>query len=90
MALIVHLQLAVVAEVVVHVLDAHAVRLCGDVVHQLRLLCLVVVHGALIFEERAARVCSVGIEVVAQTLDADTTKDTEDVALMLVELCGIC
>ena len=90
LALVVHLQLAVVAKVIVHVLDAHAVRLCGDVVHQLRWLCLVVVHGALVLEQRAARVCSVGVEVVAQTLDADTTKDTEDVALMLVEFCGKC
>ena len=56
-------------------------------VHQLGRLHLVVVHGALVLEEGAARVCSIGVEVVAQTLDTDTAKDAEDVALMFVELC---
>lgn len=80
-------HLALFAKVLIHVLDPQAVGLRRDVVHLLRLVRIVVVHGALVLEERAASVSRVGVEVVAQTLDADAAEDAEDVALVFVELC---
>lgn len=76
---------AALSEIFVHFFDVHAVRLGGDVEYHLRLLTLVE-HVAIRIENRGASIRGIGIEVVAQTRDADTAENTENVALMFVEL----
>lgn len=79
-----HLAVAEIFILVYH----HSVGLGGDVENDIGLVA-VFVHGALVVGEGslAILVGVVGVEELAETLDAYAAEDTEDVALMFVELC---
>ena len=83
-----HLTVVAVFVIIVHLVNRHAVGLCGDVAHLVALLGIVV-HGALAVVATSVLCLSIGVEEDAKSGHAHPTEDTEDVALVLVEF-GWC
>jgi len=72
---------AVLTELLVHFVDCHDVRLCGDVHDYIRLFTLIV-HRTVGFVGCNARV---GIEIASKATDSVIAEDAEDVTLVIVE-----
>jgi hypothetical protein len=75
---------ATISKILVHIVDAHAVRLSRDVYYHFRFAAIIAEHGPL-FEDGWASVGGIGVEITPETHDADAAENAENVALVFVE-----
>jgi hypothetical protein len=79
-----HLTIVTIIFLVVHLVDGHAIGLCGDVAHLVAFFGFVV-HGLYAVIAGALLCLTIRVEEDAETGYADPAKDTKYVALVFVE-----